>query len=396
MRTAAQALAATATSRGMPFGHCAPLVSASRTKRNIHLRAFPGREHVRCLSLSSIGDRVHRSPGDADIDWDELSFDYLRTDYHLEYTWRDGEWDKGEIVSEQYVKLHVMSGCLHYGQQLFEGLKAHVCTDGAVRIFQPDNANALRLQGGCRRLCMPEVPTDMFNAAICDAVRANIGYVPPLGKGSLYIRPFMIGCGPQLGLSPAPEYKFLVQVMPVGCYYGDGFEGLDALIMEDFDRVAPKGTGNVKCGGNYGADLLPSSKTMDEGYSTCLYTDAETNSFVEEFSVSNFIAISQSGAFVTPDSSTVLNSVTNRALQQIALDKGLVVERRPIPVSELPELQEVAAVGTAVVLNPIRSITLGDDRIMYRPPKKLSSLKSELVDIQVGNLPDRHNWNQTV
>eukprot|EP00040_Diaphanoeca_grandis_P025285 m.139838 g.139838 ORF g.139838 m.139838 type:complete len:400 (-) comp30085_c0_seq1:243-1442(-) len=354
------------------------------------------RDPSRTHTLHSEPERKIEHHDVSPIDWDTLKFAYTRTDSHMEYTYRGGNWDQGTVCEDAMVQVHVMSASLHYGQQLFEGMKAFRREDNQIQIFQPDNANAIRLQKGCDRLCMPAVPTHMFNTAVVRAVQNNQRWVPPFGKGALYIRPFMIGCGPQLGLAPAPDYKFLVQVMPVGSYYGSDFEGLEALMMLDYDRAAPRGTGHVKCGGNYGSDLYPNKFASSRGFQICLYTDAATHSYVEEFSTSNFVAISESGAYITPKSSTVLNSITNRALMKLARDQGLTIEQRDIPIAELPTLQEVAAVGTAVVLNPIKSITAGPEKYSYGKLSILARLRDELYSIQNGTVPDRHKWCMVV
>lgn len=332
-------------------------------------------------------------PNKVDLDWDNLKFAYQPTDSIRVHTWtaKTG-WDAGESRAEPMLSLSPMCPALHYGQQAFEGLKAFETADGDVNIFHPDDANADRMNASCDRMLMPEIPTDLFNEAITTAVQDNARWVPPHRKGSMYIRPFIIGTGCQLGLAPASEYKFVVCVMPVGNYYAGSGGGLNALVMSDFDRAATRGTGAVKVGGNYGADLTPNKLCHEAGYDTCLYLDSATQSYVEEFSVSNLAGITHDGTYVTPKSSSVLPSVTNEVLMQLARDSGLEVERRPVAAAELADMVEVAALGTAVVVNPVESITHGDNRYEYDSPVRLLALRNKLVDIQYGDAPDRHDW----
>eukprot|EP00035_Acanthoeca_spectabilis_P021253 m.437194 g.437194 ORF g.437194 m.437194 type:complete len:374 (+) comp18079_c0_seq1:192-1313(+) len=346
----------------------------------------------RVFSLASNED-CDRYPHKVDLDWDNLEFKYRQTDSFRVHTWtKTTGWDSGESIEDGKLSISPMCPALHYGQQAFEGLKAFETEDGDINIFHPDDANSARLNASCERMCMPEVPVDLFNEAIITAVQENRRWVPPYGKGSLYIRPFIIGTSEQLGLAAASEYKFIVSVMPVGTYYTGSGNGLNALIMSEFDRAATRGTGVVKVGGNYGADLLPNSLCHARGYDTCLYVDSQTQKYIEEFSVANFAAITPDGAYVTPESDSVLPSITNKVLMQLAQDSGMEVQRRPVPVDELDQLSEVAAIGTAVVVNPIGSITMGDHRTEFNYPKTLTALKAQLLDIQVGDAPDHRDW----
>lgn len=249
----------------------------------------------------------------ADIEWDKLRFSYTPTKSHLRFTWRDGCWDDGELVESPFQSIHVLSGALHYGQTLFEGLKAFRGVDGNVRVFN-SNANSHRLQNGMSRFLMPEIPQAMFNEAIDRVVRDNLAFVPPASTGgSMYIRPNVFGSGPVLGVQAAPEYTLNIVVTPVGPYYkGGGLEPVDALVITDYDRAAPKGVGAVKCGGNYAADLYPAALARSRGFPICLYLDPKTHSYVEEFSTSNFIGITKEGKYITPKSDSILPSTTTR------------------------------------------------------------------------------------
>ena len=229
------------------------------------------------------------------------------------------------------------------------------------------------------------------------AVRANEDYVPPYGTGgSLYIRPLLIGTGPQIGVAPAREYTFIVMVMPVGAYYRGGLKPVRALVVEDYDRAAPRGMGDVKVGGNYAASLYAHEAAKRAGYPVELYLDPKTHTYIEEFATSNFLAITKDGTYVTPDSHSVLPSVTNNTLQQIAADLGMRVERRPVPFDELESFAEVAACGTAVVVTPVYEITRGDKVITISDPETSGPVLQKLYDtvqgIQYGVLPDKHGW----
>ena len=252
---------------------------------------------------------------------------------------------------------------------------------------------------------MPELPTEDFLKAINKVVKDNIEYVPPYGSGgALYIRPLLFGSGPRIGLQPADEYIFLILVIPVGDYYKGGLSTpVDALIIEDFDRAAPRGVGNVKVAGNYAADLLPNMLSKKKGYPIGLYLDAQTQTTVEEFSTSNFVGIdNKSNKYVTPKSPSVLPSITNKSLMTIAKDEGLTVEQRSISVDELSTFDEVLAVGTAVVVTPVGSVTRFDSdgketKYEFGEADKLGATTVRLYNkvraIQNGEEEDKHGWN---
>jgi branched-chain amino acid aminotransferase len=330
------------------------------------------------------------------IDWSSLTFKYMDVRCHIRSVWREGTWGALERVDEPYLKMHIAASCLHYGQEAFEGLKAFRCKDGKVRVFRPE-ANAERMFNTARRTCMAQPPAELFVEAVKRAVKENEDFVPPYGTGgSMYIRPLLIGTGPQIGVAPADEYTFLVMVMPVGPYYKGGLKPVRALIVDDWDRAAPQGMGDVKVGGNYAASLFAHESAKHAGYPVELYLDAKTHSFVEEFATSNFIGIKKDGAYVTPDSRSVLPSVTNNTLKQIAVDLGMKVEVRPVPYDELETFAEIAACGTAVVVTPISEITRGDKVIKTGDPDGCGPTLQKLYDtvqgIQYGLLPDTHGW----
>ena len=330
------------------------------------------------------------------IDWNSLTFKYMDVRCHIRSVWRNGKWSAFELCEEPYLKMHIAASCLHYGQEAFEGLKAFRCQDGKTRIFRP-RANGERMANTARQACMAQMPADLFVDAVRQVVKANEDYVPPYGTGgSMYIRPLLIGTGAQIGVAPADEYTFLVMVMPVGPYYKGGLKPVRALIVDDWDRAAPQGMGNVKVGGNYAASLFAHESAKHAGYPVELYLDAKTHGFVEEFATSNFIGITRDGVYVTPDSRSVLPSVTNDTLKRIATDLGMKVEVRPIPFEEIESFTEVAACGTAVVVTPVCEITRGNRIIKTGDPETCGPVLQKLYDtvqgIQYGRLPDTHGW----
>lgn len=305
---------------------------------------------------------------------------------------------------EPYINLHIGATSLHYGQACFEGLKAFAHSDDSVYIFRPDE-NAKRMKSSCDRIMMEALPMERFLEAVNEAVRENIAYVPPYGSGgALYVRPLLFGSGPRIGLQPSDEYTFICLVTPVGDYYKGGLAApVDALIIEDFDRAAPQGVGSVKVAGNYAADLLPNMLSKKKGFPIGLYLDAKTQTTVEEFSTSNFVGIdNDKKKFVTPKSGSVLPSITNKSLMTLAADEGLTVEARDVPVEELESFDEVLAVGTAVVVTPVGSITRFDVdgnemKYQFGESKEIGETTRRLYDmvraIQNGEAEDKYGWN---
>jgi len=330
------------------------------------------------------------------IDWKTLGFKYMDTRCHIRYVWRDGAWDAGELVESPFLQMHIAATCLHYGQAAFEGLKVFRCKDGKVRAFRPVE-NARRMAATARRTCMAEVPEAMFLEAVSRVVRANEDYIPPYGTGgSLYVRPLLIGTGEQIGVAPSQAYTFIVLVVPVGPYYKGGLQPVKAMILDDYDRAAPLGMGNVKVAGNYAASLYAHEYAKRQGYPVELYLDAKEHRYVDEFATSNFVGITKDGRYVTPNSRSVLPSVTNKTLMKIAADMGMIVEERPIPFEELPSFAEIAACGTAVVVTPVCEIVRGDIVIKIGPENGCGPVLQKLYEtvqgIQYGELPDPHGW----
>ena len=332
-----------------------------------------------------------------EIDWANLSFGYMRTDYNVRCTYRDGKWGEIEISSEETINLHMAATSLHYGQEAFEGLKAYRCKDGKIRIFRME-ANAERLQSTCRGILMPELPTELFCEMVKKVVKLNERFIPPYESGaSLYIRPLLIGTSAQVGVHPASEHLFLIFVTPVGPYFKGGFATNPYVIIREFDRAAPLGTGTFKVGGNYAASLRANKMAHDLGYSCEFYLDAKEKKYIDECGAANFFGI-KDNTYVTPLSTSILPSITNRSLMQLAEDMGLKVERRPIPEEELATFEEAGACGTAAVISPIERIDDLENKKSYviakdgKPGPISTKLYQRLRAIQYGDVADPYGW----
>jgi len=328
------------------------------------------------------------------------SFAYQSTNCHIRYTWKNGRWSQAELSAEPYIKLHIAATCLHYGQSGFEGLKAFHCKDGKVRIFRA-NENAKRLNHTASRLLMPDISEELFLEAVHRVVKENIEHVPSYeSKGSLYIRPLLFGSGPRIGVQPADEYTFIVLVTPVGDYYQNASATVDAVILEKTDSVAPFGLGDIKAAANYAGSMEVMQRIKDQGFAINLYLDAKEQRYVEEFGTANFIAIDQSGNYLTPDSNTILPSITNQTLMSLAKDDGIEVIKRPIEYSEVNQFTEVGACGTAVVITPVNRIVKGEHVIEIRKEPGLGPVLSKLFNrvrgIQRGDLEDKFGWTSEV
>lgn len=330
------------------------------------------------------------------IDWKTLGFRYMQTNCHIVYTYKDGAWNEGELIEQPYINIHIAASALHYGQAAFEGMKAFRCKDGKIRVFRPSE-NARRLNSSATRLCMAEVPEEMFIDAVKRVIHANEEYVPPYGTGgSLYIRPLLFGSGSQIGVAPATEYTFLILVIPAGPYYQGGIKPVSAIIYDDYDRAAPHGIGSIKAAGNYAASLYAHQKAKHNGIPVELYLDPREHRYVEEFATSNFLGITKDKRYVTPKSPSILPSVTNKTLQQIAKDMGYTVEVRPVEFQELKDFVEICACGTAVVVTPVKEIIRGDQVIKIASGEECGPVAMELyhrvTGIQYGELEDTHGW----
>ena len=334
-----------------------------------------------------------------DIDWKSLTFGYLRTDYNVRCYYRDGKWGEVEVCSDEYLKLHMAATCLHYGQEAFEGLKAYRCPDGKVRIFRAEE-NAARLQNTARGIVMPEVPTELFVDMVKKVVRLNQEYIPPYESGAtLYLRPLLFGITAGVGVRPATEYCFLIFATPVGPYFKGGFSSNPYVIVRDVDRAAPLGTGMFKVGGNYAASLRANKMAHEKGYASEFYLDAKEKKYVDECGAANFFGI-KNNTYVTPKSTSILPSITNKSLMQIAEDLGMKVERRPVAEDELDSFEEAGACGTAAVISPISHLDDLETGKVYnfgdKPGPWSTKLYETLRGIQYGTIEDKHGWTAVV
>lgn len=331
------------------------------------------------------------------IDWGNLKFGYMKTDYNVRCYNRNGEWGEIEVSSSEMINMHMAATCLHYGQECFEGLKAYRCKDGKIRIFRME-ANAERMQHTCRGILMQELPTEKFCEMIKKVVKLNERFIPPYESGaSLYIRPLLIGTGPQVGVRPADEFLFVVFVTPVGPYFKGGFAATPYVVIREYDRSAPLGTGIYKVGGNYAASLLANKKAHDLGYSCEFYLDAKEKKYIDEAGAANFFGI-KNNTYITPKSTSILPSITNKSLMQIAEDLGLKVERRQIDIEELDTFEEAGACGTAAVISPIERIDDIEKNKSYvlskdgKPGPICKKLYDRIRAIQYGEIEDTHGW----
>ena len=331
------------------------------------------------------------------INWADLSFGYLKTDYNVRSYYKDGKWSDLEITDSTEINMHIAATCLHYGQESFEGLKAFKGKDGKVRIFRI-RENALRMQDSARGIMMAEVPVELFEKTVVEVVRQNLRFVPPCESGaSLYVRPLLIGTSAQVGVKPATEYLFLVFVTPVGPYFKGGFKPTPVVILRGYDRAAPQGTGNIKVGGNYAASLVAGNIAHEKGYSAVLYLDSKEKKYIDECGPANFFGI-KNNTYVTPKSSSILPSITNKSLMTLAEEMGMKVERRPIPLEELSTFEEAGMCGTAAVISPISRIDDLDENKAYifskdgEPGSISLKLYNKLCAIQYGDEEDKYGW----
>ena len=331
------------------------------------------------------------------LDWSNIGFGYRKTDYNVRCSYSDGKWGEIEVSTSEHINLHMAATCLHYGQEAFEGLKAFRGKDGKVRIFRLE-ANAERLQSTCDGILMPQVSVEMFREMVTKVVELNKDYIPPYESGaSLYIRPLLIGTSAQVGVHPASEYLFIIFVTPVGPYFKGGFSTNPYVIIREYDRSAPLGTGRYKVGGNYAASLRANKLAHDKGYSCEFYLDAKEKKYIDECGAANFVGI-KDNTYVTPLSTSILPSITNNSLQQLAKDMGLKVEVRPVPEEELSTFEEAGACGTAAVISPIERIDDLETGKSYvftkdgKPGPVLTELYNRLRAIQYGDAADNYGW----
>ena len=331
------------------------------------------------------------------LDWANIGFGYRPTDYRFVSMYRDGAWDEGALIEDPNVTVSESSGVFQYAQTCFEGLKAYTTEDGHTVIFRPD-LNGERMESSCRRLILPVYPKDKFVEAVVKTVRANIDWVPPYGSGaSLYIRPFMMGTGPVLGVSPAKESMFRVFTSPVGPYFKGGIRPL-RLKVSEYDRAAPHGTGHVKAGLNYAMSLLAIDEAHHQGYDENMYLDSMTRTKIEETGGANFLFVTKDGTVVTPKSPTILPSITRRSLMVVASEYlGLKCEEREIPFAELSEMAECGLCGTAAVISPVGSVdcdgkTITFDTSAGNMGPTVRKLYETLTGIQMGRIEAPEGW----
>ena len=333
----------------------------------------------------------------ANLDWKNLSFGYMKTDWNVRCYYKDGKWGEIEQSDSEMINMHMAATCLHYGQEAFEGLKAYRGKDGKIRVFRM-TSNAERLQSTCDGILMPQLPTEKFCEMVKKVVKLNERFIPPYESGAtLYIRPLLIGTGAQVGVHPSSEYLFIIFVTPVGPYFKGGFATNPYVVIRKYDRSAPLGTGIYKVGGNYAASMKANQMAHDLGYSCEFYLDAKEKKYIDECGAANFFGI-KNNTYVTPLSTSILPSITNKSLMQLAEDFGMKVERRQIPIEELETFEEAGACGTAAVISPIERIDDIEMNKSYviakdgKPGPICQKLYDALRGIQYGDLEDKHGW----
>ena len=331
------------------------------------------------------------------IDWENLGFGYMKTDYRYVANYKDGKWSSGQIISDDKVVINECACVLQYAQTCFEGLKAYRTKDNKVVCFRPD-LNAERMEQSAERLQMPIFPKERFLDAVRQVVKANIDWVPPYGSGaSLYIRPYMFGTNPVMGVKPADEYQFRIIVSPVGPYFKGGAKPL-TLRVPDFDRAAPKGTGHVKAGLNYAMSLYAIVDAHNQGYNENMYLDSATRTNVEETGGANIIFVTKDNEVLTPKSGSILPSITRRSLMYVAEHYlGLKAEERVIPFSEIKEFKECALCGTAAVLSPVGKVVDHGSEIFFPSGMEKAGditqkLYNTLTGIQKGEIEPPKGW----
>ena len=335
------------------------------------------------------------------IDWSNLGFGYVQTDMRYVSNFKDGKWDEGGLTPDANVVLNECAGVLQYAQTVFEGLKAYTTEDGHIVMFRPD-LNAKRMADSARRLEMPVFPEDRFIEAVAQTVKANAAYVPPYGSGAtLYVRPYMFGTNPVIGVKPADEYQFRVFTTPVGPYFKGGAKPI-TIKVSDFDRAAPHGTGHIKAGLNYAMSLHAIVTAHEEGFAENMYLDAATRTKVEETGGANFIFVTKDNKVVTPKSDSILPSITRRSILHVAKEYlGLEVEEREVFFDEVKDFAECGLCGTAAVISPVGKIVDHGKEICF--PSGMdemgpvtNKLYETLTGIQMGHLEAPEGWIKVV
>lgn len=333
------------------------------------------------------------------LDWASLGFNYTKTDCNVRCSFQGDKWGELEFTDSEYIPMHISAACLHYGLELFEGLKAFRGVDGKVRLFRAEE-NAKRMQASARKLCLPVPSIELFVEACEEVIRRNERFIPPYGTGaSFYLRPLLIGSNAVLGVKPATEAMLIVFGTPVGAYFKEGIKPISVLLDREFDRAAPRGTGEVKVGGNYASSIYSGERAHKAGYSNVLYTDASERKYIEECGAANFFGI-KDGHYITPKSGSILPSITNKCLRELAAHLGLVVEERQVPIEELSTFEEAGACGTAAVISPIGKIVDMQTGDIYNYGNEVGEwsmrLYNALQDIQYGRAEDIFGWAKVV
>lgn len=331
-----------------------------------------------------------------DIKWSELGFSYIKTDKRYISHWKNGSWDDGQLVEDNKISISEGSTCLHYGQECFEGLKAYSTKDGGIQLFRPD-MNAKRMQDTCEKILMPKVPVEKFIDACMQVVKANEAWVPPYGTGAtFYLRPYVIGVGDNIGVRPAEEYIFGVFGMPVGPYFKGGMNPVN-FITTNADRAAPHGTGKIKVGGNYAASLQSHYEAVKRGFADCIYLDPLTHTKIDEVGAANFFGITKDNKFITPDSTSILPSITKRSLLHVAKHYlNMETEETEVLVDNLDNFAETGACGTAAVITPIGGIEHNGKMHVFYSEKEVGPVTKKLYDtlygIQMGDIEAPEGW----
>jgi branched-chain amino acid aminotransferase len=335
------------------------------------------------------------------LDWSNLPFGYMKTDYNVRCTYKDGAWGELEVSSSEYLQIHMSATVLHYGQEAFEGMKAYRGKDGKIRVFRWEE-NYKRMVNSADGILMVPPTKELFKEAVFTAIKKNEKFVPPHGTGaSMYIRPVLFGSGPEIGVKPSKEYTFVVFVTPVGPYFKEGFNPVKIAVVRDSDRAAPLGTGTLKVGGNYAASLRGVEKAHKAGYGAPMYLDSCSKKYIDEIGAANFFAI-KDNTYITPESTAILPSITNKSILEMLPDMDIKVERRPVSIDELDSFDEVGACGTAAVISPIGEIYDMDEDRKYvycedgKPGPVSQMIYDKLVAIQFGDAPDPYGWVEIV
>ncbi|MDD7280851.1 branched-chain amino acid aminotransferase [Floccifex sp.] len=336
-----------------------------------------------------------------DIDWNNIGFGYMKTDYRYVSEYKDGKWDEGTLTTDDTITMSECACVLQYAQTCFEGMKAYTTADGKIVVFRPD-LNAERLQSSCAGLEIPVVPKEQFLDAIHQVVKANADFVPPYGTGAtLYIRPYVFGKNPVIGVKPADEYEFRVFVTPVGPYFKGGVKPI-TIRVSDVDRAAPRGTGNIKAGLNYAMSLHNIVDAHQKGFDENMYLDPQTRTKVEETGGANFLFVTKDGTVVTPKSNSILPSITRRSLLYVAEHYlGLKVEEREVYFDEVKDFAECGLCGTAAVISPVGKIVDHGNEIVFPSGMEemgpvISKLRETLTGIQMGTIEAPEGWIEVI